>query len=209
MTPGSTIRWRTGFAGVALLAAALLATGCGRPPDETWLRVLHFEKGSADSTVVSSVSSVVLKTTTTTTNSTTSTTTILGATDYVVAVFANQSTVVGSSDKVADGVTVDQVRITYAVAGYSPPAATYAVTLYVPANTSTTSTSTTGTTGTKLEIALVSTDLKRWLTDSVPKSVLTGGLHASARLVFHARTDAGSELETEAGIGIVFLNTSE
>jgi hypothetical protein len=200
MTAVSAVRWHPRFAGNALLAFALLAVGCGRPPDEAWLRVLHFEKNG---TVVSSVASIVYRTTTITTTTSTSTTTALGTTDYVNVVFANQSTVLGTGSKetVADGVTVDQVRITYAIDGYSPPDATAAVTFFVPAGTSATASS--------LEVALVSTAMKSWLADTVPKSVIAHGLRASARLVFHARTDAGGELETEAGIGIVFQNTSE
>jgi hypothetical protein len=195
------------FAGAALLAVtALFASACGRPPDETWLRVLYFQK---DGVAVSSISSIV-RTTTTTTSTTTTTT---GTTDYVDVVFANQSTIIGASDIVAGGVTINRVRITYTIAGYSPPGAVYAVTLYVPAgsvadtdSSNTTNTSSSASANASLQVALVSTALKSWLVASVPESALTSGLHASARLVFEARSDAGDELETAAGIGIVFEN---
>ena len=195
MTTGST-----GLRGVRIAAAALLvltvtATGCGRPSDETWLRVISFADDSGSD--ISHVTSIVKLTTTTTKT----TTTELGATDYVNVVFANQSTVVGTKLQ-AGGVTVDQVQITYAIAGYSPPGATCAVTLYVPASDSTAKTATTAT----LKIALVSTGLKSWLAATIPETVLAGGLDASARLVFHARTDEGGELEAAAGIGILFEN---
>lgn len=193
------------FAGAALLAVmSLCISGCGRPPDEAWLRVLYFEQ---DGVVTSSVSSVVETTTTTTST----TTTVVDTTDYVDVVFANQATIIGATDNAAGGVTINRVRITYTIAGYSPPVADYSVTLYVPASTvvhtdsSTTTTSSTST-NTSLRIALVSTALKSWIAAAVPESVLTSGLNASARLVFYARSDAGDDLETAAGIGIVFEN---
>lgn len=181
-----------------LLALACIAPGCGRPPDETWLRVLQFEDESAN--VIASVSSVVQTITTTTTSGSTQTTREVGATDFVNVVFANQSSVVGTSGQ-AGGVTIDEVRISYSIAGYSPPDVSSAVTLYVPVST------VDGTTTTaKLSVALVSTALKSWLVATVPESAVTNGLYGSARLVFHARTDAGGEVETESGINIVFEN---
>lgn len=205
MTSSTTGSRTARFAGAVLLALFLVAPGCGRPPDETWLRVVQFEDDGEN--VISALSSIVQTITTTTTTdttdttiTTTDTTTELGSTDYVDVVLANQSTVVGTSGQ-AGGVTVDQVRITYAIAGYSPPGATYAVSLYVPVS------SVDGTTtNVRLSVALVSTALKSWLAETVPESVLSGGLHASALLEFHARTDQGDEIETEAGISIIFEN---
>ncbi len=205
MTPSKTRSLIARSAGAALLALALVTPGCGRPPDETWLRVVQFEDDSEN--VISSVSSIVQTITTTTTTdttdttiTTTDTTTEVGTTDYVNVVFTNESTVVGTGGQ-AGGVTVDQVRITYAIAGYSPPDVTYALSLYVPVSTVDGT-----TTNAKLSIALVSTALKSWLAASIPESVISGGLHASALLEFHAKTDQGDELEVEAGIGILFEN---
>jgi len=194
MMPPSTGRRVAGLAGFLLLALAALAPGCARPPDETWLRVVSFS--DANGSGISSIDSVVQ--TTTTTGTTTSTTT--GTTDYVSVFFANQSAVVGNAGD-GVGVTIDQVRITYAAAGYSLPSATSAVSLYVPVSTVGET-----TTNTELHVALVSTSLKSWLIANVPSAVLAGGLSASALLEFHARTDQGAEIEVAAGIGIHFEN---
>jgi len=193
MRPWNASLWGSRSAVVALLVLAALAPGCGRPPDENWLRVLQIEK---DGVAVASLSSVVQTITASTKTRT------VGAADEVDVIFDNQSTIVGSKDGIAGGVTVDQVRILYQVNGYALPTETFIVTYYVPAGT-------TGAKDAKLTVTLVSTALKNWLVDNIPASVLSEGLHASARLVFHARTDAGSELETEAGIGILFENSAE
>lgn len=196
MMPPSTGRRIAGLAGFVLLSLAVLVPGCARPPDETWLRVVSF--GDANGSGISSITSVVQTTTTTSTTTTTAT----GTTDYVSVFFANQSAVVENAGE-GVGVTIDQVRITYDAAGYSLPGATYAVSLYVPVSTVGET-----TTNMELQVALVSTSLKSWLVANVPSSVLAGGLSASARLEFHARTDQGAEIEVAAGIGILFENNT-
>jgi hypothetical protein len=215
---------RAAAAGALALALSLAVAGCGRPADETWLRVTSIKDG--DDKVVSSLVST-LETTTVTTTTTTSATstetstessvetkteTSTGTPDYVTVEFANQSTVVGTSRQ-AGGVTVEQVQIGYRLTGYSPPGATHAVTLYVPAGTSSTTSSSTSSTTTSssagtasLKIPIVSSELKAWLVANVPRSVREQGISGSARMVFHATTDDGGEVETSAGIGVEFVS---
>lgn len=193
-------------AAAALLALAVALPGCGRPADEQWLRVVSVK--NADGEVVTSVSSVLqtsstesTTTTTTTTSSTETTTesteettTSSGSPDYVTMVFVNQSTIPGSDEEAA-GVTIDRVQISYRAAGYTLPDASFAVTLYVPADASEVG----------LALPLVSAELKSWLMSHVPTSVLERGLAASARLTVHATTDEGGEVETAASVGIEFV----
>lgn len=191
------------LAGAALLAVAVLALGCRRPTDDAWLRVVHVE--TPDGAVVSAITSYLLTTTTTTTTTgtgidaeteTTIKTSINGP-DLVTVVFSNRSTVVPGSDP-GGGVTVDQVRITYNLPGYAPPAVTLPVTLYVPASAD-------ATTVTSLQLPLVSSALKAWLVAHLPSAARDRGVEASARLAFHAWVDGGGEIATQAGIGITFV----
>lgn len=195
------------------VAAAAIASGCGRLPDENWLRVVHIE--NSEGAVVSSITSVLQ--TTTTIPATTVTqgipddpeivTTINGP-DLVTVVFENRSTIVPGSDP-GVGVTLNQVQITYGLSGYAPPGVTLPVTLYIPASTGSSSSSTTTTSVTSLKIPLVSSALKSWLVSNVPAYQRRSGLTASARLVFHAVADGGGDLVTQAGIGIAFVNEAK
>lgn len=96
MTSFSRVCRGVKFAGAALLALLVIAPGCGRPPDEAWLRVHHFEDPDVDGQEISHISSAVWLITPETV--TTDATTTPGTTDYVNVVFANQSTVVGMTE---------------------------------------------------------------------------------------------------------------
>lgn len=190
-----------------LLAAATLAGGCGRLPDEAWLRVVGVRQGDASvSTVTSVVETITVTPATATTEETT--TRALGATDFVTLVLQNQSTIVGT-DAAGDGITVTEVRISYRLPGREMPGATIPVTRYVPASGTSTSSSAVAASSAgqaELEIPLVGTVQKSWLAANVPAAERRKGVAASARIALSAVSDGGARLETEAAVGIEFID---
>jgi hypothetical protein len=182
MTTRVTGRWSARFAGGALLAFAVLAPGCGRPPDEAWLRFVGFKQGGATISVVKD--SLREETTTT-----------------VDVELQNGSLIVGQ--KTGTGILVNRARVDYRMPGFSPPSAEYPLNLYLapPADDK-------ATTGTLSAFPLAPSSLKQWLIDtgafddanSEPVVELT------AHVTFFGESDDGLKVETEGGIGIALTN---
>jgi len=177
-------RWGARFAGLASLALVALALGCGRPPDEAWLRFLGFT--SSDSTVTTIEGELRDNKALTST-----------------AKFENDSKNVGTAG--GTGIDVYRIRIDYRMSGYSPPAADYGIDLYLPAlGTAKDSTASTGT----LTTTLVSTSLKQWLIDTGAFENTTSKplVELTAQVTFYGKTDEGTKIETSGSIAITLTN---
>jgi len=158
----------------ALLVLTVVVTGCGRPPDEAWLRCTGFGAGDAATSVAVLEGKLDGTTLTSDVN------------------FENRSLIAGQTE--GTGILVYRARIDYRMAGYSPPAAEYDVTLYLPppAKGGT-------TTGTLTAFPLASASLKQWLINAGAGAPVA----ITARVTFFAETDEGGKIETLGGIGIV------
>lgn len=169
--------------GGALLVLAALAAGCGRPPDEAWLRFLGFTQSAKTISVLED--SLREETTAT-----------------VDADFENKSLYVGQ--KSGAGILVNRARIDYRMSGFSPPSAEYPLNLYLapPADGA-------ATTGTLTAFPLVSTALKEWLinTGAFDDAASDPIVELTARVTFFGETDDGAALETEGSIRIELTNT--
>jgi len=161
----------------ALLVLAFAVNGCGRPPDEAWLRCLGFSSGTGTNSLA--VLEGKLDSTTTTAN----------------ANFENRSSNVGQIG--GTGVLVYRARIDYRMAGYAPPAAEYDVTLYLQPPTKEGA-----TTGTLTALPLASASLKMWLISAGASAPV----NLTARVTFFAETDDGNKIETVGSIGIVLTS---
>ena len=172
--------------GLALLALAALAAGCARSPDEAWLQFLGFKQsGKTISVFTDNLSG--------------------GATATVDADFENRSFYVKQNG--GTGILVYRARIDYQMDGFSPPAAEYALNLYIasPATTTTTTTTATTTTtsttatGTLSGFPLAPASLKSWLIGHAAGAAV---VELTARVTFFAETDQGDKIETHGSIGI-------
>jgi hypothetical protein len=187
MRNGSPTRARLA---AALLAVAVVAPGCGRPPDEAWLRFLGFKSGDSTLTVLEGNLND-------------------GKTDSADAVFRNVSVTVGASDGGAGtGILVKSARVDYKMSGYSPPSAEYPLNLYLgpSSHTNGTATSSGGETEGRTSLPLATASLKQWLINahaagSSPTVSLT------ADVTFLAESDEGGDLEVHGSVTIL-LSTS-
>lgn len=175
-----TDRRRAAFAGVALLALAVLVSGCGRPDDEAWLRFLGF-RASGESSPLSVLNGD-----------------LADGTDLTVDVeFQNASLFVGQ--KVGLGIEVNRARIDYRMSGFSPPAAEYPLSLYLPPPADGNP-----TTGTLTMFPLAPVSLQQWLIDA---GVSDPVVELTARVTFYGVTDDGASVETAGSIRIALTNT--
>ena len=179
MTTGST--WLRGvrIAAAALLVLTVAVTGCGRPPDEAWLRCIALKQSAATISVLEGDLND-------------------GTSSTVDIELENSSLVVGT--KAGTGILVSRTRIDYRMTGFSPPAADLPVNLYLspPADGKT-------TTGTLTAFPLASRSLKQWLVDA---GVSDPVVQLTARVTFYGLTDGGSQIETEASLGIALTNAT-
>jgi hypothetical protein len=184
MMPGLNGRWGAALAVAALLALAVLAPGCARPPDEAWLGFTGFSD----------------------TTSTTSLTVLEGelrdGTSLTASAnFENRSLIPGQ--KVGTGILVYRAHIDYRMTGHSPPSADYDFNLYLspPAD----STATTGA----LTATLAPVSLKQWIIDTgaFDDAVTKPVVDLTAHVTYFAQTDDGTELEIDGSIGISLTNT--
>jgi hypothetical protein len=187
----------------AILALAVVAPGCGRPPDEAWLRFLGFQStsGSGESAVSSNISSIEGNL-------------FDGTAMTVDAVFRNVSTIVGSNDgSIGTGILVKSARVDYKMSGYAPPSAEYPLNLYLGPSSHTNGTTNAGGTttseGTLTDFPIVTASLKQWLrnTGAFNNSSATPTVKLTADVTFFAETDEGTELEVHGSITIL-LSTS-
>jgi len=173
-----TDRRNAAFAAIFLLAFAVFTSGCGRPPDEAWLRCLGFQQSSETISVLE--------------------VDLTDETSGLVDIeLANSSLIIGTTTGI--GVLVNRARVDYRMTGYSPPPADYPVNLYLspPADGN-------PTTGLLTDFPLASTSLRQWLIDNgFGGSVV----ELNARVTFYGLTDEGGTVETEASLGIALTNT--
>ncbi len=166
-------------------AAALLSTlaaGCGRPPDEAWLRFLGFRaEGSASAVTLLAGDLLDEKTLS------------------LDAAFENASLVVGSSDS-GTGILVRLARVEYRTGGGSPPVYEYPVSLYLPARDKAAE----NTSGTLAGVPIVPASLKEWiLASGLPRHP---EVRFTAVVTFRAETDDGNDLEVGGSVSVVLAN---
>jgi hypothetical protein len=190
MTTGST-----GLRGARVVAAALFvltvtATGCGRPPDEAWLRFLGFFETGVTTTTLTVLEGELND----------------GKTDSADAVFSNASVTVGvSGGGTGTGILVRSARVDYRMSGYAPPSAEYPLNLYLGQSSHTNGTATvSGAAEGRTSIPLATASLKQWLinTHAFSNASATPTAYLTANVTFFAETDDGNKLETEGSIGI-------
>jgi hypothetical protein len=179
----------------ALIGAALAATlaaGCGRPPDEAWLRIVSFQQietrdsGTGSSDVAVDVSSI-------------ETDLSAGGTDYVIINLLNSAATVDKSTG-GTGITVERAVVSYRMGAAAFPSQDLSVYLYIPAAGGTAD-KPTGGTGSLERFPIVTASLKQWILANVPGAV---GSQAMATVTLHAETDEGNRLESSGSIGIIF-----
>lgn len=160
----------------AMAIAAALMAGCGRPPDEAWLRFLGFQR-----------------TTTSGTSSTTSSVSVLSGkfndrtTEEADAAFQNMSLTVGRDDQSGVGILIHRAHVEYSLNG--APAYDFPVMLYLAAPSKAGEPSS----GTLSGFPIVPASLKQWI--NAPANF-------SARVTFYAEADDGTDLETSGGLSI-------
>jgi hypothetical protein len=178
----------------AILAIAVVAPGCGRPPDEAWLRFLGFrDDGNSTLTVLEGDLND-------------------GNADSANAAFSNVSVIVGGSDSGAGtGILVTRAHVDYTMSGYSPPSEEYPLNLYLgpSSHTNGTAGTTAGSTEGETSFPLATASLKQWLIDTgaFSDSSATPTVRLTADVTFFAETDEGTELEVHGSIAIL-LSTS-
>jgi hypothetical protein len=168
-------------AAVSLLLA-VVAAGCGRPPDEAWLRFVGF-RAAGGTTGISVVNAQLLDETTNT----------------VDAAFENATVIVGKNEG-GTGILVDRARVEYRAGGVRLPDYEYPVTLYLAAPGEKSA----PTSGTLSGLPIVPASLKEWiLANGLPRHP---EVQLTARVTFFALTDDGNRLEVTGGIPIVIAN---
>jgi hypothetical protein len=181
---------RDGSLGRALRAAALaavLAGGCGRPPDEAWLRFVGFK--SSDKTIAVITCTLDGKFEEPTGAASDAGTATPGSVD---AALENASFVVGRGDDPGVGILLNRVHIEYSMPG--APAYDLPVSLYIAAPSKAGEV----TSATLSDLPVVPVALEQWL-------VAHGYAEASfsARVTFFAEADDGTDLETSGGVSVV------
>jgi len=191
MMPPRVKRSAAGAAAAAVIALALLGAGCQRPPDEAWLRFVGFaSKGST-----SNLSILEAKLRDATSNE-------------ADALFENRSSGV-SAGADGTGILIHRARVDYRMARFTPPAAEYALNLYLPAGAGSNDNSSDAVeTATLSAFPLATASLKRWLieTGAFEDTEQTPSVELTALVTFFAVTDEGAELQTSGGISISLLN---
>jgi len=176
---------RVRLAGVALLVFSLVP-GCGRPPDEAWLRFLGFKQG--DKTISVFEDQLRGKSTAT-----------------VDVAFENRSLFVGQNG--GTGILVRHARVDYRMSGFSPPAAEHDLYLYLRPPESKAGAS--AVTGTLTGFPLAPAALKQWLiaTRAFDSAVDTPVVALTARVTFSGETDEGGTIQIVGSIGVALTNT--
>jgi hypothetical protein len=175
MNPVPAARWRRRLAGAAFLAIAAIAPGCGRPPDEAWLRFVGFKQGDKAVGVF--------------------TDNLYGAAAATVdADFENQSQNLGKTD--GTGILVYRATIDYRMSGASPPSADIPLNLYLPPRTAA---ATSASPGKISGFPLAPTSLKNWVIGHAAGPAV---VELTARVTFFAETDQGAGIETQGNIKI-------
>ena len=179
---------RAGLLGGLLCAAMLMVlAGCAAPDDETWVQIISIEDSSLEAPSASVVESDLQD----------------GTTNTVDVEVQNTSFILGSGNGAS--VTVYHATVDYFVQGQSLPSYQYVVTLFLPAPTSGDA-GDSSSTGTLEDLPLVPAALKSWILNpaNFPAEIAARGFSGEARITLRARTEEGRELETSAGITVVF-----
>jgi hypothetical protein len=188
---GSAFRRRAAAAAAALVVLGLVALGCGRPPDEAWLKFLGFRESGTETTLATIEGDLSS-----------------GTADSADAAFTNASITLGTtSGSTGTGITVKRARVEYKMNGFSPPAEEYPASLYLPAS-SVSSGTVTAEKATLTGLPLASVSLKRWLLDThaFDDPISTPTVRLTAQVTFFAETDEGGDLEVSGSIAIVLTN---
>jgi hypothetical protein len=192
MTPGLTRRRAARFSVVGLFFCTVLASGCGRPPDEAWLRFLGFRTSGATTTLASLSGDL---------ND--------GGSDSVDAAFENASITLGAtSGSTGTGILVTSAHVEYTMSGHSPPSADYPLSLYLPPG-SVSSGTVTYSSGTVSGLPLAAASLKDWLikTGAFDDPDKTPVVRLTAKVTFSAVTDVGGLVETTGSIALALTNS--
>lgn len=181
MTTGPENRRRAAYLGVFFLAAAAFACGCGRPPDEAWLRFVGFSESDSASSSLSVIEGELQDNT--------------ALTAY--ANFENRSLNVGQT--VGIGILVNRAHVEYRMSGFAPPSDDYSLSLYLSPPTESTPTA-----GSLTAFPLASTSLLHWLINT---GVSDPVVDLTARVTFYGVADNGADIETEGSLRVVLTNT--
>lgn len=175
-----------------LAAAMLVPASCSAPDDETWVRVTSVSKSAGEgegSTAISVISSDLRD----------------GGPELIDIVLENGTVIVGNTAGGGVLVTVYHATVEYFVQGQNLPSYQYVVTLFLPPPGSGDA-GDASSTGTLEDFPLVPAALKSWILNpaNFPAEIADRGFSGEARITLRARTEEGRELETSAGITVVF-----
>jgi hypothetical protein len=178
-----------------LAATLLAAASCSAPADETWLRVTSITNSSVsgeegEGTGAISSLAVDLRD---------------GKSDRVDLNIENSTVIVGVPSAGGVTVTVYRAVVDYDFNVYQFPTYQYPVTLALPPTVA--SEAGLGTTsGTLGDLPVVPASLKQWMLDPahIPSDITDGTFEVQARITIFARTDEGREVETSAGLTLLF-----
>lgn len=181
-----------------LAAMLLAAASCSAPADETWIRVTSIRSGGVDGEVNGEVgvgsdpiSSLPVNLRD-------------GKTDRVILGLENSTVIVGVPTAGGATVTVYRAVVEYDFSVYSFPTYQYPVTLALPPVV--TAEAGVGTSSGTLGLPVATASLKQWMLDPahIPSDITAGTFEVRARITILARTDEGREVETFAGLTLVF-----
>jgi hypothetical protein len=167
----------------------IVPAGCISPDEETWMQIVSIGETSEDAFVSTSVVKSELQSATT---------------DAVDVVVQNTTVILGGSGG-GVSITVYHATVEYFVEGQNLPSYEYVVILYLPAPT-TDDVGEASSTGTLEEFPLVPAALKDWILDpaNFPAEVAARGFTGEARITLRGRTEEDKQIETSAGITVVF-----
>jgi hypothetical protein len=173
---------------VCLVSALLVLTACAAPADETWVQIVSIG-GSDEDDPASSVGTSDLQS---------------GTTDTADVTVQNTTVILGASDS-GVSITVYHARVEYFVQGQNLPSYEYVVTLFLPPPSSGDA-GASSSTATLQEFPLVPVALKNWILNpaNFPAEIAAAGFSGEARITLRARTEEGRELETSAGVTVIF-----
>jgi hypothetical protein len=185
----------------ALAALLLAAASCSAPADETWIRVTSIRGGEVNGEVVDAgtgpISSLPVNLRD-------------GKPERVVLDVENSTVIVGVPSAGGVTVTVYRAVVEYDFSVYQFPTYQYPVTLALPPAVATDEAGV-GTSFDSLGLTVVPASLKQWMLDPahIPSDITDGTFEVRTRITLFARTDEGRDLETSAGLTLLFMPGAE